>query len=361
MFQRILVLGAVCALFFGAPSVFAQECDSDGAACARKAKASGKTCPESKDCTDRPDCPQGPGMAGAKLADAIAKLEAGEAKGCQTSAAKLIALRKACGAKDNAALKQLVTVYEDSAGAGNDANRATLAEMRAIVLENAARPDTLSVRVAALVKSANAGNEESAAKLASFEESCGVDCSGSIVEVIDEIEASAAGGCRKSAYKLAMLTARFDGRPVPKAPLSVRVAMMEEYAGKGCDVSRKTLDTLGGELGETDSADLVRAIEKLETSAAAGCETCSAKLALLATKTPTLAATKTAKTAENTEKRAASCGATCEDEGASPTPAAAPSDCDGECEGDGGGEDCPPEGCEKPDCCKKKAKGEGNR
>jgi hypothetical protein len=325
MIQRLLYFTLAFGLVFALPA-FAQDCGSKcgsktGETVVEKKQGCGGSCGDQCGDSCEGACSVDPNSA---LSVRVAQIEKAAAKGCEKCGARVVALREMFGADNEESVSGLIASYETSAKGGCEASCESIDKAEAYLKANACKPAPLSDRVAALAASSEKGCAKSGEKLAAFQKSCGSDCNMTIIAKIREIEASADKGCKTSAYKLAVLDARFAGQPDPKAPLSLRVAMMTEYAGKGCEVSSTTLKAIEAEFSAEENKNLVATLETLETKAANGCKECVAKLVVVESKMPVMKSAKSAK------KSCSDCKSGC-------------SDCDEECE----------TGCEskKADCC----------
>ena len=312
MTQRLLYFTLMIGVVLALPA-FAQDCGSKcgETVVVEKKQGCGGSCGDQCGDSCEGACKADPN---APLSMRVARIEKASTKGCETCGARMVALREIFGADSDESVSELIASYETSAKGGCAASCESLEKAEAHLKANACKPAPLSDRVAAMVANSEKGCAKSGETLAAFQKSCGTDCNQTIIAKIQEIEASAAKGCKTSAYKLAVLDARFAGKPDPKAPLSLRVAMMTEYAGKGCEVSGKTLKAIEAEFDAEQNKNLVATIETLEVKAAKGDDACVAKLAVLETKMPAAQTAKKAKSCDGTDcpDRGEDCGSGCD-------------------------------------------------
>lgn len=307
MTHRLLFFTLVIGLALAVPAMAQGDCGSScgSAPVAEKKQGCGGSCGDKCGDSCEGACKADPNSP---LSARVAQIEKAAAKGCETCGARMVALREIFGADTDESVSELIATYETSAKGGCGASTESLVKAEDTLKATACKPTPLSARVAAMVQSSQNGCEKSTQKLTAFHESCGQSCDKTIIAKLQEIEASADKGCKKSAFKLAVLDARWAGKPDPKAPLSLRVAFMTEYAGKGCEVSGTTLKAMEGEFDEAGRKDLVASIETLETKAANGCQECVAKLAVLETKMPAAQTAKKAKGDCSGEECGSDCG-----------------------------------------------------
>mgnify|MGYP003572187292 FL=1 len=326
MTHRLLFLTLVIGFALALPALAQGDCGSScgSAPTAEKKQGCGGSCGDKCGDSCEGACKADPNSP---LSARVAKIEKAAAKGCETCGARMVALRDIFGADSDESVSELIATYESSAKGGCEASSECITKAEARLKASACKTTPLSDRVAALVQNSQNGCEKSGQKLAAFHESCGISCDKTIIAKLQGLETSAAKGCRKSTFKLAVLDARLAGKPDPKAPLSLRVAFMTEYAGKGCEVSSTTLKAIEADFDEAARKDLVAAIEVLETKAANGSQECVAKLAVIEAKLPAIQTAKKAKGSCNGEERGSDCE-DCDDK-----------DCGSKCE-DRGGKDC---------------------
>lgn len=237
-----------------AGAVAAQECGGAG-----------------KDCGGCPKAQKAP----ATLAARIKAIEDNAANGCETSAARLRDMERACGVENADALRARIAMYEKHATAGCEIGRNGLARVEA-VLDGTVQQPALSARVEKMTQFAGHGCETSKATLASLEKECGCETAEALHAKVVALETAAGGGCAQSKARLSALEAKM---PVFRMPLSARVKAMAASAGYGCGECVVALEPLMKQCQAESAEDLVGKVTALETNAGSGCETSAKHIA----------------------------------------------------------------------------------
>ena len=262
----------------------------------------------------------------------LATLAKNAENGCESSKAKLAAMKKELGVECCSEFSAKVAELEKNAGNGCESSKAKLVKLFADQDKKEAKKDekkpveakkeecsgkecepsaccegeTASAKLAALVK-ASANCKESAAKLAAMKKEMGTEKDADLVAKVAELEKNAGKGCDTSKAKLAKM---FPAAPKTEKAKEVKKdgeAKKDECSGKecdsseccmtetvsgmltslaknaegGCEASKAKIVAMKKELGIESCEEFKAKIAELEKNAGKGCDTSKAKLATL--------------------------------------------------------------------------------
>ena len=147
-------------------------------------------------------------------------------------------------------------------------------------------PVTASAKLAKLTASAEKGCATSKTLLASLQKEFKAESPEALMKMVTACEDYAGKGCDVSKKVLAKLDTAMAKRAKQPVTLSARLAHLNKGCAKGCEKSKTLMAALVKEYKVKDAAALIAEVTAWEAEAAKGSKECTTKLATLSAKLP---------------------------------------------------------------------------